>query len=243
MPRIEINYQKSIIYKIEHLENPELLYVGSTTDFIKRKHTHKSRCTNENNNNYNTKLYQMISDNGGWIQFKIIVIKEYPCNSKIELLIEEDRQMKLLKSNMNSMKSYLTDEERIIKKKESDKEYYQLNKEYLIEQKKEYNQLNKEHIQEYKKEYQQLNKDHIQEKQKEYFQLNKEHLLEKQKEYNQLNKEHIQEKQKEYNQLNKEHRKEYLLKTFICDCGCEIKFSNKHNHIKSAKHINKLKLI
>ena len=38
------DYSKTIIYVIRCLNNPTLLYVGSTTDFIKRKHSHKSRC-------------------------------------------------------------------------------------------------------------------------------------------------------------------------------------------------------
>ena len=37
MPRKAIDYSKTIIYKIQHEDNDELLYVGHTTDFTKRK--------------------------------------------------------------------------------------------------------------------------------------------------------------------------------------------------------------
>jgi hypothetical protein len=133
MPRKDIDYQKSVIYKIEHLEKPELLYVGSTTDFVKRKNSHKNTCNKENRKAYNFKLYQMIRDNGGWDAFKIMVIKVFPCLNKIELLIEEEKQMKELKSTLNSMKAYQTDEELKASKKIISKEYAQLNKNKIKE--------------------------------------------------------------------------------------------------------------
>jgi len=121
MPKYNIDYSKSIIYKIEHLENPELLYVGSSTNFVKRKQDHKFCCNSENNSKYNMKVYKMIRENGGWDQFKIIVIKEYPCDSKINLLMEEDRMMKELKATLNRQRAYVSDEEEKIIKKEIDK--------------------------------------------------------------------------------------------------------------------------
>ena len=42
-----IDYSKSVIYKIEHVDNPELLYVGSTTDFIRSKSEHKLNSIND----------------------------------------------------------------------------------------------------------------------------------------------------------------------------------------------------
>ena len=75
MPRKEIDYSKAVIYKIQHQDKPELLYVGSTTDFPKRKSSHKQRTNNVMDERYNLKVYQMIRENGGWECFKIIIIK------------------------------------------------------------------------------------------------------------------------------------------------------------------------
>jgi len=66
MPKTPIDYSKSVIYKIEHLEKPDLLYVGSTTDFIRRKAEHKSSCNNNKDKLYNSKVYEMIRANDGW---------------------------------------------------------------------------------------------------------------------------------------------------------------------------------
>lgn len=112
MPKTPIDYQKSVIYKIQHIENLELIYIGSTTNFNKRKQHHKEGCNTITNKKYNYLVYKMIRDNGGWEQFKMIIIKEYPCETKIELLIEEDRLMREMKTNMNNNKAYLTDNDR-----------------------------------------------------------------------------------------------------------------------------------
>jgi len=123
MPKTPIDYQKSVIYKIQHIENLELLYIGSTTNFNKRKQYHKENCNTITNKKYNFLVYKMIRDNGGWDQFKMIIIKEYPCETKTELLIEEDRLMMELKSNMNNNRAYLTDNDRKERDKLRTKEY------------------------------------------------------------------------------------------------------------------------
>ena len=64
MPTIPIDYQNTIIYKIEHIEIKGLICVGHTTNWDRRKYSHKQRCQNENNSKHNLILYQMIRSNG-----------------------------------------------------------------------------------------------------------------------------------------------------------------------------------
>jgi hypothetical protein len=138
MPKTSINYQKSVIYKIQHLDKSELLYIGSTTDFIKRKHRHKYYCMNINNIDhkyFNIKLYKTMRENGGWEQFNIIIIKEFPCNNKIELLIEEDKIMREMKASLNSQYAHMTDEQYKILKQKKNKTYREKHKEELKEKK------------------------------------------------------------------------------------------------------------
>ena len=106
MPRTKTDYSKTVIYKIQHNEDETLLYVGSTTDFIKRKSSHKSSCNNPKSKEYNDKKYQMIRDNGGWYMFNMIEIEKYPCNDKREAEKRENDLMHELKANMNSIKSH-----------------------------------------------------------------------------------------------------------------------------------------
>jgi hypothetical protein len=218
MPKYNIDYKKSIIYKIEHLENPELLYVGSSTNFIKRKQQHKLNCHNETGFHYNIRVYKMIRDNGGWDQFKIIIIKEYPCNNKIELLIEEDRIMKELKASLNSQSAYTSSEDRILQKKELDKQY-RIN--------------NIEKLKQYDKEYY---KDH-EKKYKEYREIHKEKHNEYNKQWYENNKEQSKEHSKKQYQNNKEEINKKRLKKIKCECGCEITHCSKSRHIKTKKHL------
>ena len=106
MPRKSVDYSRTIIYKIQHEDDDELIYVGSTTDFTKRKYAHKQSSINPTNSKYNNKKYKIIRDNGGWSCFKMIEIKKYPCNDGNEACAEEDRIMQELKSTMNSNRAY-----------------------------------------------------------------------------------------------------------------------------------------
>jgi len=76
-----IDYSNCCIYKIEHIDKDDLVYVGHTTNFTKRKYSHKSCCNNENKQ---SKLYQMIRDNGGFEMFRMIEVEKYSCTDKRE---------------------------------------------------------------------------------------------------------------------------------------------------------------
>ena len=82
MPRKEINYQNTVIYKIQHIEKDDLLYVGHTTDFNERKHSHKKCVNSKTGTKFNMKVYQMIRDNGGWDMFKMLEVVKFPCNDR-----------------------------------------------------------------------------------------------------------------------------------------------------------------
>jgi len=152
-----MDYSKTIIYKIEHIENESLVYIGHTTNWDNRKYNHKSRCNNEENKWNNLKLYQMIRENGGWEFFKMIEVEKYPCNDKREAEKRENETMKKLKSNMNTNKSYITEEE----KREMVKEYKETNKEKNKEKHKEYRENNKDKIKEFNKLYYETNKEKV----------------------------------------------------------------------------------
>ena len=114
---------------------------------------------NENVRAFNLKLYQMIRDNGGFYMFKMIEVEKYPCKDKRRAERREDEIMKELKASMNTIKSFLTEEER----KEKEKQYYETNKEKI----QEYYETNKECIKEYMKQYREDNKEYIIKKKRE----------------------------------------------------------------------------
>ena len=110
MAKVPVNkYHKSIIYKIEHNINSELVYIGGTTNFAARKNQHKSRSQNPNDKEHNVFKYKMIRENGGWNSFRMVPLKELSCESKVELEIEEEKVREEHKAKLNQYKAYCPD--------------------------------------------------------------------------------------------------------------------------------------
>jgi hypothetical protein len=226
MPITKNDYSQTIMYKIVCKDlNIKSCYVGHTTNFRIRKNSHKSSCCNQNNKKYNLFVYTTIREKGGWDNFQMIEIEKFDCKDGNEAKARERYWIEELKSDLNSSiptrtynEYYQDNKEQILEQHknyretnkeqilEQQKEYRETNKEILLEQKKEYYQDNKEQILEHRKEYYQSNK----EKAKEYYQDNKEQILEQRKEYYQDNKEKIAELKKEYNKKYCEKNKEKI---------------------------------
>ena len=135
MPKTAMDYSKCSIYKIEHVDDDSLVYVGHTTNFNKRKTQHKYNCYNQHEKKYNLKLYQMIRENGGWDTFRMIEVEKYPCNDRREADKRETEVMKDLQANLNMIKSY-------VERKEYTKEHYLKNIESIKERKKKHRENN-----------------------------------------------------------------------------------------------------
>jgi hypothetical protein len=104
MPRKIIDYSKTMMYKIVSNDlNIRDCYVGSTTEFTKRKCSHKSDCTNINSKKYNFKVYQFIRDNGDWQNWSMILIEMYPCVNHLESLQRERFWCEHLNATLNSV--------------------------------------------------------------------------------------------------------------------------------------------
>ena len=213
MPLTKVDYSKTIIYKIQHRDNDELIYVGSTTDLTRRKYNHKRDCYDANSNKYDFKVYRMIRDNGGFDSFNMLVIKEYPCNNKREAEEKEDKVMREMKASLNTKKAFITPEEKV----ENRKIYNELHK----EKRKIYNELHIETILEYQKQYYELNKDKIAEIYRRHYELNNDKITELNKQY--------------YNRT-KEKKLEQLKQKNTCECGCVMNKSSLTKHKQSKKH-------
>ena len=72
--------------------------------------------------------------------------------------------------------------------KKYNKEYYQVNKDKILESQKEYYETNKDKRLEYQKQYYETNKDNRLEYQKEYYETNKDRIREYLKEYKKVNR-------------------------------------------------------
>ena len=138
MPKKPIEWSKCIIYKIWKDDD---FYVGSTTDFTSRKASHKNQCKSNN-----SKLYQMIRENGGWEQWEIIPLEEYTeCQNKIQARIKEEEWRINLNSNLNSRKAFSINKEYLAQfhKDNIEKIHFYKNKKFECECGGKYTQSNK----------------------------------------------------------------------------------------------------
>lgn len=135
------DYKKAFLYKLVCNDIFIInIYVGSSTNWVKRKANHKHICNNELDKNHNSYKYQFIRENGGWDNWSMIKICDFPCNSKLELETEERRYIELLKADLNKV---------IPTRSRTGQQYYIDNKEKIAE----YAIANKERIVGYKKDY------------------------------------------------------------------------------------------
>ena len=169
----------AVVYNISCLdESVKECYIGSTIDFKNRMWGHKHSCNNENSHNYNQPLYQFIRENGGWGAWKMTIIDSL---TTIDKNVIEKCERKYVEEQEFRLNKELPSR--------TPKEYYEDNREKLLEQKRQYRQDHKEES-------------------KQYYQDHKESALEYQKQYRQDHKEKASEHQKQY-------RKEKV----TCACG------------------------
>jgi hypothetical protein len=109
MPKDLIDYSNTIIYKIYCKDyNIHEIYVGHTTNYIKRKYQHKMSCNNLNNK---VKIYDIIRANGGWDNWEMVEIAKYNCKDSTEARIKEQHHYELLKASLNSVPPFIDKEQ------------------------------------------------------------------------------------------------------------------------------------
>ncbi len=139
MPRVPIDYSKSIIYKIVCKDTAITdCYVGSTTDLIRRKAAHKGFCNNTTNKCYNYYVYKFIRENGEWSNWYLVMVEEYNAQNKNDLHSRERYWMEQLKPSLNKTVPTRTKQE-----------YYQDNKEEIKLYEKQYRDDHKNEMKKY----------------------------------------------------------------------------------------------
>ena len=193
MPRKEINYANTMIYKIVCNDTRITdVYVGNTTNFIKRKQQHKDACNNPNSTSYSSLVYETIRANGGWINWSMIEIIKLSCVDGNEARRIERSYIESLEATLNSIKRPIVSAE---EEKTRYTEYNQTHKSEIAKKKAEYNQTHKSEIAKKKAEYYQTNKAEIAEyrqthksEKAEYYQTNKDNITAKRREKYALSK-------------------------------------------------------
>jgi hypothetical protein len=98
MPKQPVDFNNTVFYKIFCKdENIKDVYVGRTTDFIRRKFAHKQKCKTNS-----IHPYTFINMNGGWDNWNIEIIEKYPCSNSIDANDREQHWINLLEATLNT---------------------------------------------------------------------------------------------------------------------------------------------
>ena len=98
MPKQDIDYSKNVIYKISCKDEKITdLYIGRTTDFIRRKYSHMRSLKSK----INLHVHKYILENGGWSNWTMSIVEEYPCNNAADASDRESHWINTLEANLN----------------------------------------------------------------------------------------------------------------------------------------------
>lgn len=188
-----MSYLKTKIYLLRYINNHEVAYIGHTRHPLDvRLRNHKSLSLTST-----SRLYKTIKMYGGWAFFEIVLLQDYPCNTREEACIEEERCRRNLLSILNSNRCHRTAED----VKQYRVSHYQKHKPVILEQRKQYYKENCETILKWQNQFYANNKETILEKRRQYYANNKEKVRKRTKEYYDRNKERIlQRRRDKYNQ-------------------------------------------
>lgn len=100
----DTDYSNTIIYKISCKEvSVTDLYVGHTTDFTKRRKSHRYACEDPK---ANAKLYTFIREHGGWQNWKIEIVNFFNCSDLTEARQKEQEYFTSLGATLNSVEPF-----------------------------------------------------------------------------------------------------------------------------------------
>ena len=79
------------------------IFVGHTHNVSKRIETIGAECSRMNCSSYNTPINQFIRGNGGWDNFKLVVIGIVSCHTLLEVLQHKRIHIKTHNANLNTV--------------------------------------------------------------------------------------------------------------------------------------------
>ena len=130
-----MDYTNSCIYHIRNKISKNVIYVGSTRDFEKRKKSHKADCSNINKH-YNIPLYNFIRETS-FDSYEFIPVKYLSLNNILELRTEEQNEINKYSNLLNVVDAIPNMEKRKEKNRISCKNYFVKNKDEINERRKE----------------------------------------------------------------------------------------------------------
>ena len=238
------DFSQGKIYKKEPICDHEEgdIYIGSTTKkylcqrMVQHRNQYKNWLLGKDDMTTSFKIF----DKYGLNNCQIIVLENVNATNFNDLRAREAHFIKSLECVNKQIPTrtrrqyYEDNKDKII---ELNKIYREEHKEEIKHMSKTYYNTNVEKIKEYQKQYTINNKELVKAQKQIYRENNKEYYLDYSKEYYEKNKDTLEEKYKEYRDNNKDKIKEWREQMFKCECGSKCRIGKKQRHFKTIKHL------
>jgi hypothetical protein len=99
MPR---DHSNAVVYKIARRDGEGDIYIGATSYLPTRRACHKRRCTDPKGFAFHTPVYEHIRANGGWDEWEVVAVEEFPCDNRTELARREREWVDRLAPRLNT---------------------------------------------------------------------------------------------------------------------------------------------
>jgi hypothetical protein len=97
------DYSKCKIYRIvcNDIKIKET-YIGHTSNWVQRKCDHKKMCNSMKDSSYK---YKFIKEHGGWYNWSMLLVEDYPCENKLQA---EQRERYWIENEKNPLLNIYT---------------------------------------------------------------------------------------------------------------------------------------
>tara|TARA_R110000822_G_scaffold309992_1_gene440879 strand:- start:6 stop:653 length:648 start_codon:yes stop_codon:yes gene_type:complete len=211
---------------------------------MNRKRQHKSTCNNQNNKQYNIKLYTFIRDNGGWENWDMVLIANYICVDNFEAYkferlhyVEINATLNIQYPGRTKKESFALYRANNVEKEKARHTLYSANN---VEKEKARSALYRANNIEKLKEAGVLYRANNVEKIKERSALYSANNVEKIKARSALYSANNVDKNKEYRIINADKIKARKTEVKTCDCGKTYQHDSYARHCKTQYHLKNI---
>jgi hypothetical protein len=156
--------------------------------------------------------------------YYIVLLESYPCNSKDELRMCEQKHIDSCEC-VNQVKAF-----------QSEEEWKQYQKQYMLKYSKQYRAEHCDEILKYQKQYREENHDELNEKANQYRKEHRDEINEKANQYREEHRDELNEKAKQYYEQNRDEINAKKREKVCCP-RCQTESSKSHiaRHLKTCK--------
>jgi hypothetical protein len=99
---VDADYSNTVFYKISSKDAAITdVYIGYTTNLVRRKTAHKQGCNNPKSADYKLKVHDVMRHYGGWDNWQFDIIAFHECIDQSDAIIKEKEYIVSYNATLN----------------------------------------------------------------------------------------------------------------------------------------------